>query len=249
MYTRRALTAALASTALCSGVHAQVLCSDTFANSTSCPWQNELGNWTVQAGTYGALAPSTSPNALSSLPYELADFAVEFDVNALKDGGVWLRASAAPNSIGQSGVLLVTGGEGGFGTGLYWHTVTGSSYGALLNGVTGLFASGSSSARIKVLASGDTFAAYVNGSLSPATTLTTPLFPRGRVALYANSTQTFDNFVLTAVPEPDGGFLALVGFGAVLMALRSASSRGARGAALAEEHSAPETTKAGSAVT
>jgi hypothetical protein len=68
-----------------------------------------------------------------------------------------------------------------------------------------------SNAHIRVVVKGDTFSAYVNGSSSPATTLTTTAFTSGGVGLYDFSAQTFDNFVLSTVPEPSS--LALLGLG------------------------------------
>jgi hypothetical protein len=89
------------------------------------------------------------------------------------------------------------------GTGLYWHIVAdGSSYGAILNEVTGLFTPGASNAHIRVEVAGDTYAAFVDGSSLPATALTTSAFASGQVALYDFSNQTFDNVV---VATPDGG--------------------------------------------
>jgi hypothetical protein len=50
-----------------------------------------------------------------------------------------------------------------------------------------------------------------NGSSTPATTLTTSAFTSGGVGLYDFSAQTFDNFVLSTVPEPSS--LALISLG------------------------------------
>jgi hypothetical protein len=51
----------------------------------------------------------------------------------------------------------------------------------------------------------------VNGSPTPATTLTTSEFARGEFGLYDFSNQTFDNIVLVSpVPEPSG-MLAIAG--------------------------------------
>ncbi len=98
--------------------------------------------------------------------------------------------------MGIEGVLLVTGGNRGTGTGLYWHLVTnGSTYGSGLDGVNGLFTSGVSDAQIQVVVSGNNYSAYVNGSPTPATTITTSAFASGGVGLYGyNSHQTFANF-------------------------------------------------------
>jgi hypothetical protein len=64
---------------------------------------------------------------------------------------------------------------------------------------------------IHIEVSGNTYSAFVNGSLTPATTLTTSLFSSGQVALYDNSAQSFDNFVLQTVPEPSASLLIVIG--------------------------------------
>ncbi len=188
---------------------------DDFNSGPSPLWNNQRGSWFGNAGTYDAQFPSNSPTTYSDLSYSLGDFSVDVDVNKLQDGGIWLRSSFGGGS--ESGVLLVTGGFGGSGTGLYWHTVQSGSYSGAINSVGGLFISGFSNAHIRVTVSGDTYSAYVNGSLTPATTLTTSLFSTGHVGLYDFSNQTFDNFDLQAVPEPTT--MAALGLG-VLLGLR-----------------------------
>jgi hypothetical protein len=148
------------------------------------------------------------------LPFNLTDFTFEVDVNNVADGGIWLRATNAPGtSVGIKGVLLVTGAGATGGTGLYFHVVPdGSTYGSFLDVTPNLFAAGSNP-HLHVVVSGDTYQAFVNGALTPALTLTTSAFSSGRVALYDNSGQSFDNVVLaTSVPEPSP--LALAGFAA-----------------------------------
>ena len=87
--------------------------SDNFDSGASSLWGNEQGGWAASAGVYDSASPRTVPNARSSLPFDLTDFSIDFDVNNLQDGGVWLRSTSAPgSSIGQAGVLLVTGGRG-----------------------------------------------------------------------------------------------------------------------------------------
>jgi hypothetical protein len=80
--------------------------------------------------------------------------------------------------------------------------------------------------RVEVI--GNVYSAYLNGSATPFTTLTSSTFTSGRVGLYDFSPvsgvstprgQTFDNFQvtdLTAVPEPSS--LALLGIGAITLA-------------------------------
>lgn len=152
-------------------------------------WQNEVGNWNVVGGEYVASAPGNNPLTYSSLPFDLEDFEVTFDVNGVSDGGVFLRSTAFDPDE-PSGVLLVTNG-----TSLYWHIVTNGVEGAILNQVSGLFTAGANiSLRVRV--EGDTYSVFLNGAMTPATSLTTSMFSRGRFALYSNSGQRFDNVSL-----------------------------------------------------
>jgi hypothetical protein len=176
---------------------AQLIFSDNFNTGASPQWGNEVGGWSATAGVYSTASPSNSPPTYSSQPYTLTDFSVTVTINALSDGGIWLRSADNAN-----GILLITGGHLRTGTGLYWHEVQGGVASGALNEVTGLFANGSSTATITVTVIGNTYSAYVNGSPTPATTLTSALFSSGKVALYDFSPQTFDNFSVTAIPEP-----------------------------------------------
>jgi hypothetical protein len=183
-----------------------IVFSDDFNSGASPLWGNDIGAWTAAAGVYDASSPSNFPNAHSSLPFDLGDFTIEFDISNVSDGGVWLRSTLAPGTaIGRTGVLLVTGGSGG--SGLYWHVVTnGNSYGSSLGVVGNLFTPGVSDPHLRVEVSGDTYSVFVNGLPAPSTTLTTTAFLSGQVALYDRSSQTFDNVVLSTpgavVPEP-----------------------------------------------
>ena len=189
-------------------VAAAVTFADDFNAGASGLWGNEVGAWVTTGGTYGAtfVPPNDFPSAHSSLPFVLSDFTVQFDANDIKDGGIWLRSSAAgATAVGRVGVMLVTGGRGGTGTGLYWHIVpNGSSYGSILNEATGLFTSGVSDATIRVVVAGDTYSAYVGNAVTPATVLVTNTFASGQVALVDSGpgVESFDNFQLAAVPEP-----------------------------------------------
>ncbi len=106
-------------------------------------------------------------------------------------------ASGCSSANDQNGVLLVTGGHSGSGTGLYWQTVSNGTFGPITNEVTGLFTSGISNAHLHIVVAGNTYSVYVNGSTTPATTLTTSAFASGKVALYDNSSQTFSNVSLS----------------------------------------------------
>lgn len=126
-------------------------------------------------------------------------------------GGIWLRSAAAPGTTtGITGVVLAIGGS--YPSGLYWHIDSdGNSYGQVLSPVSGLFNPGDT-VHIRVEVQGNTYAAYVNGSSTPATTLTTNAFSSGRLALYdfSASGHSYDN-VSVAVPEPSSGLLLLLG--------------------------------------
>lgn len=132
-------------------------------------------------------------------------------MNDIKDGGIWLRSSFAGGQA--SGVVLITGGSGGSGTGLYWHTVHNDSVSEILSPSGSLFTSGVSDPNLRITVIGDTYSVYVDGSPTAATTLTTSDFAAGRAGLYDFSIQTFDNFEINAVPEP--ATIAVLGLGAL----------------------------------
>lgn len=187
----------------------QLIFSDNFDAGASGSWSNTLGTWSATGGVYSATVNSSNPPTYSSLPFDLTDFSVTVTVNALKDGGIWLRSSSNAN-----GIVLITGGHGGTGDGLYWHEIVGGNWSSpsVLNEVTGLFTSGVSNPVITITVIGNTYSAYVNGSATPATTLTSTLFTHGNVGLYDFSIQTFDNFSVTAIPEPANVAAVAAGF-------------------------------------
>jgi len=196
---------------------AGVTFTDDFESGASVLWGNEIGAWGASGGVYSAANWSNFPSAHSSLPFDLTDFTIDFDVSNAYDGGVWLRSSSAEGtSVGRQGVLLVLAPGGN----LYWHIVPdGTSYGSSLN-VTPL---GSvTDLHFHVEVTGDTYEVFINGSDTAATTLTTDTFANGQAALYSNSRQSFDNIVL-AVPDGDlpsvpvPGALLLAGLGAGLV--------------------------------
>jgi hypothetical protein len=184
---------------------------DDFSTGASPLWENNSGNWIASGGVYAASTPDNFPNAHSALPFNLADFVVELDINDIADGGVWLRSAASSGSIGRTGVLLVTG----VNSGLYWHNVTSSSsYGATLNAVTGLFSPGDDP-RLRIEVSGDDYRVFVDGSSTAATSITSTDFTSGKIALYDNSSQTFDNVSVSVVPEPTSAIVAFLTIGLV----------------------------------
>jgi hypothetical protein len=75
---------------------AAVLFSDTFDSGASPLWQNESGSWAAASGVYAATVPNNFPNAHSSLPFNLTNFFIDVDINAVADGGIWLRSAPAP---------------------------------------------------------------------------------------------------------------------------------------------------------
>ncbi|MBI5691226.1 MAG: PEP-CTERM sorting domain-containing protein [Verrucomicrobia bacterium] len=185
---------------------AQVIFTDDFTAGAAPAWGNEVGGWTATGGVYAPTSPNNNPATYSGLPWLLTDFSVSVTIQGLSDGGIWLRSSG-----NQNGILLVTGGNGRTGTGLYWHEIVNGSVSPALNEVTGLFTNGVSTATIRVDVVGNTFSAYVNGNPTPSTVLVSSAFSSGRVGLYGFSAQTFDGFVLSAVPEPSVWALLALG--------------------------------------
>lgn len=172
---------------------AAIIFTDAFTSGPSASWGNEVGSWVGSSGAYDAQFPNNSPITYSSLPFTLQDFSIELDINNVQDGGVWLRSSD-----NQNGVLLVTGAGGGS---LYWHVISGGVVGPVQNLAPGVFTPGVSDPHLRVVVQGSMYSVFVDGGLTPATTLNDTTFTSGKVALYDFSAQTFDN-VTVAVPEP-----------------------------------------------
>jgi pectate lyase len=200
------LVAFLTVSAATTFARADTVFSDDFNSGASPAWSNTLGNWSADGGVYRAQEPNNFPNAhsfVSTFP-SLTDFSVTVDVNAARDGGVWLRASSDPtSSVGVTGILLIFLNDGRAPNTLFWHEVIGS-YGSEHNSVSNQF-SGNFSVRIDV--QGNTYSAFVNGSSTPATTFVSNRFTSGYVGLYDHNIfradQSFDNFQLSvSVPGP-----------------------------------------------
>ncbi|MCK6476606.1 MAG: hypothetical protein L6Q35_07220 [Phycisphaerales bacterium] len=167
---------------------AQAVFSDLFDNGPSLLWGNERGLWIASGGVYFAQQPSNNPCTYSSIPYDFTSTQVECDVLATNDGGVWLRTNAA----GNTGVLFVLAHQQA-----YWHTVTNGSFSGSLNAAPAFSTGQNLHLRLTVV--GDTYRAYLNGSSTPITTLTTSAYPSGRVGLYDFTTggHSYDNVVVS----------------------------------------------------
>jgi len=182
-----------------SPVWALTIFSDNFDSGANYAWGNETGEWYTAGGVYKSKnIPAYS--SVTTFP-NLTNFEVNVDIKNLHDGGIMLRSSDWDN-----GVALITGGWGGHFNGLYWHVKVNGSWGVPLNkkAIPGLLGSDVS---LRIVVNGNTYSAYINGSTTPATILVNSQFSSGKVALYNNSAQAFDNFSIsipnaTSVPEP-----------------------------------------------
>jgi hypothetical protein len=198
--------------------------TDNFNAGASPLWQNEVGSWVASGGVYSATEASNFPNAHSSLPFNLTDFAVSVDVIDTIDGGIWLRGANAPGAVGVMGVLFVLAAGN-----VYFHLNTDpNSYGPIVGFVSGAFSPGDD-LHVDLVVVGNTYSAFLNVSAIPATTTTTASFASGFTALYDNSSgrdpgHAFDNFSVTgagvpaAVSEPPVyALLATLGIVAVFL--------------------------------
>jgi VPDSG-CTERM motif len=209
--------------------------SVTFTDNFSPPsalWSNSTGNWTATSGDYFARSPNNNPEAVTILPFDLTSYALQVTVNGLGDGGILVRTNATDTQY----VLLVLGGEGygqgirggNAGNSIYWADSNNPS--ATLGLMTGVFTPGNTYT-IKVTAVGDTYSAFVNGTLTSTITDTVG-GSNGGVGLYddqPNTTTgsgfgtptTFSNFSLqgtTVSGVPDTGTTCSL-FGLSLMGL------------------------------
>ena len=221
------LVAFLIVSAATTFARAATLFFDDFNYGASPAWSNTSGNWTADNGVYRALEPNNFPNAhsfVSTLP-ALTDFSVTVDVNAARNGGVWLRAADVPTfGLGVTGVLLIVLNDALHPNALFWHEVTNpETYGPEFNSAFNL-PLGNFSLRIDV--QGNTYSAFVNGSSTPATTFISNKFTSGFVGLYDEhdmpSRQSFDNFRLSDAPAPVpippvGGLFGLILAGGALL--------------------------------
>jgi hypothetical protein len=194
-----------------ASLNACALFSDDFMSGASAQWGNEVGGWTVVSEAYDSTLPSNNPCTYTSLPYDLADFTVNFSVKGVHDGGIWLRSED-----NQNGVVLVT-----YHSYVYFHTVVNGEFSSRLGQSASIYADGDD-VNFSVTVCGNSYSVYLNGGCDPVATLSTDLFTSGKVALYDFSNQSFDNVELygTPIPEPSTAALGL-GLGAMaLVALR-----------------------------
>lgn len=173
--------------------NAQFVFHDTFSPSPSPLWRNERGAWTGDGNLYYATQPSNDPPTLTSLPYQHNDFEIIAEINGVSDGGLWLHIDQAA----MNGILLVTGGFGSTGTGLYWHIMTNGAYSQPLSRVDNLFHQGDN-IQVRVVAAGNRYDAYLNGSTTPASTLIVPTPRSGFAGLYDfnGGSQSYDTVTL-----------------------------------------------------
>ncbi len=184
--------------------------TDNFDSGASPLWGEEQGVWSDAGGIYQSTVGGLE---YSSLPFNLTDFSIDVDINTVWNGAIFLRSNF--NSGAYNGIMLVTGGLGGGGTGVYWHEWANGGRTGIINHSGPKFSSGSD-IHLKIDVIGDTYTAYVNNTL--ATSYTSNTYGFGQVALFNNgAVQSFDNVVISSnadpnpVPEPTT--VALLGIG------------------------------------
>jgi len=156
---------------------------DTFTGGASNLWQHELGNWIVTNGVYSA---SNNASAYSTLPFQLADLSADLDFVNADSGGIWLRTVP-----GLRGVLLYdTGGS------LAWYTYLNNTFTGPINSASNVYAIGGAF-HVRVEVTGNNYRAFVNGSPTPITQLTTPDYAIGVIALRGGSNQGFDSVCIS----------------------------------------------------
>ncbi|MCG3126070.1 MAG: hypothetical protein CHACPFDD_00899 [Phycisphaerae bacterium] len=179
-------------------------------------WANERGNWAIVDGSYAAGTPTIYQNsAYSSFTLPQSDFLIELDVvnashaNFDTNGGIYLRSSLSSALPYPRGVVLAFGEAYPWGGGdVYWHRNYGSGYNSAQNIAQNVYTAGQT-LHLRIEVRGDTYTAWANDSLTPSTTLVTPDFPAGKIALLdgvVNGT-SFDNIFIQSLTscEPGSG--------------------------------------------
>ena len=177
-------TIALALLACACSARAGILFSDDFSSGASSLWGNEVGAWSANGGVYAATQPANMPNAISSLPFNLTNFSVDFDINAVGDGGIFLRSTVMPGTtFGVQGVALVLKVPDG-GPKIYWHVFTNGNDASIPLNIA--YTDFGPNPHVHVEVSGSTYSAFLNGSSTPAITLNTSAFASGRFATWTS---------------------------------------------------------------
>jgi hypothetical protein len=196
---------ALALAGCSGGGPSSVLFSDDFKSGASTAWSNDQGNWRAIGGQYDATNPAQqgSYTAVATLP-NLSDFAIDVDVNAWNDGGIWLRSNF--NGGNENGILFVTGGNTGTYNGFYWHVVT-NGVAQPAFGATPIAGLQGTNHHLRIEVSGSTYSAFIDGSLVGS--IVDATYGSGMVGLYDFSPisgaanprgETFSNVVISKLP-------------------------------------------------
>ena len=202
------ITAAISVFAFAASAHAQNIFTDNFTlpnGSTDPNWTIANGTWSVNngryaSGTHSALTPITTSFANTAA---LTNFNVDVDIKGSQDGGFLLRAQNANNAI----ALIV---RPNFND-VYWHVRQGGNWGAALNS-TALGFGSQPDLHVSVSVIGNQYNATItNGLSSRSLAFNSSAFASGQVALYNfGDSESFDNFVISAVNTPEPGSVALM---------------------------------------
>lgn len=175
------------------------LFTDSFTGIESELWGNELGDWMAPRGAYYSRLPDISPLAYTSLPFNLTDFVVEFDVYNIKDGGILVRSTD-----NTDGILIGVGGDSlGFGgSGLFIANMTDSDIrsASLISSAENMFKADGDS-HIKVAVSGSQYQVFIDRHTIPILTINETSYTNGKISLVSASKQLYDNVDLKVISE------------------------------------------------